>query len=43
MDDFTLADKGYNGLGLLTPIKRKAGVRMRAVVKGNIRRIDRLR
>ena len=43
LDESTLADKGYIGLGLLTPTKRKAGARMRARVKENNRRINRLR
>lgn len=33
LDESTLADQGYIGLGLLTPIKRKPGVRMRAVAR----------
>ena len=43
LDESTLADKGYIGLGLLTLTQRKAGVRLRAVVKENNRRINRLR
>ena len=43
LDESILADKGYIGLGLLTPTKRKAGVRIRAVVKENNRRVKRLR
>ncbi|MFJ3031271.1 transposase family protein [Rothia terrae] len=43
LDESTLADKGYIGLGLFTPTKRKAGARMRARVKENNRRINRLR
>lgn len=43
LDESTLADKGYVGLGLLTPTQRKAGVRMRAGVKENNRRVKRLR
>ena len=43
LGDSTLADKGYIGLGLLTPTKRHPGVRMRAVVRQNNRRINRLR
>ena len=43
LDESTLADKGYLGLGLLTPTKRKAGVKMRAAIKKNNRRINRLR
>lgn len=43
LDESTLADKGYIGLGLLTPTKRKVGVRMRTAVKENNRQINRLR
>ena len=43
LDESTLADQGYIGLGLLAPTKRKPGVRMRAAVKENKRRINRLR
>ena len=43
LDESTLADKGYIGLGLLTPTKRKPGVRMRAEVRENNRQINRLR
>ena len=43
LNESTLADKGYIGLGLLTPAKRKAGMKMRATVKKNNRRINRLR
>ena len=43
LNETTLADKGYIGLGLLTPSKRKAGVKMRAAVKENNRRVNRLR
>ena len=43
LDESTLADQGYIGLGLLTPIKRKASVRMRAAVRQNNRQITRLR
>lgn len=43
LGESTLADKGYIGLGLLTPTKRHPGVRMRAVVRQNNRRINRLR
>ena len=39
----TLADKGYIGLGLLTPAKRRTGVRIRVAVRQNIRRVNRLR
>lgn len=34
LNESTLADKGYIGLGLLTSTKRKPGVRMRAAVSG---------
>ena len=34
---------GYTGLGLLTPTKRRAGARMRAVVRQNNRRANRSR
>ena len=43
LGESTLADKGYIGLGLLTPTQRKPGVRMRAVVRQNNRRINRMR
>ena len=43
LGETTLADKGYIGLGLLTPFKRKPGVRMRAAVRENNRRVNRLR
>lgn len=43
LDESTLADKGCIGLGLLTPFKRKPGVRMRAAVTENNRQINRLR
>lgn len=43
MDQITLADKGYVGLGLLTPTKRKPGVKMPVAVKENNRQINRLR
>lgn len=43
LDESTLADQGYIGFGLLTPIKRKASVRMRAAVRQNNRQITRLR
>ena len=43
LDESTLADQGYIGLGLLTPAKRKVGARMRAVARENKRRINRLR
>ena len=37
LDESALADQGYIGLGLLTPVKRKADVRMRATVRENNR------
>ena len=37
LDESTLADKGYIGLGLLTPVKHRSGVRMRAAMKKNNR------
>lgn len=43
LDESTLADKGHIGLGPLTPIKRKAGVRIRVAVKENNRQFNRLR
>ena len=43
LDESTLADKGYIGLGLLTPTQRTPGVKMRAAVKENNHRINRLR
>lgn len=43
LNETTLADKGYIGLGLLTPVKRKAGVKMPVAVKENNRQINRLR
>ena len=43
LDESTLADQSYIGLGLLTPAKRKPGVRIRAAMKENKRRINRLR
>ena len=43
LDESALADQGYIGFGLLTPIKRKAGVRMRAALKKSNRQINRLR
>ena len=42
LDGSTLADKGYIGLGVLVPAKRKPGVRMRAAVRQNNRRVNRL-
>ena len=38
-----MADKGYVGLGLLTPTKRKPGLKMPKVVKDNNRVINKLR
>jgi hypothetical protein len=38
LDETTLADKGYVGLGLLTPAKRKSGVKMLTAVQ-NINRV----
>ena len=43
LDESTLADQGYIGLGLLAPTKCKAGVKMRSVVKKNNHQINRLR
>lgn len=43
LGETTLVDKGYVGLGLLTPIKREPGLRMPKVVKDNSRVIDKLR
>ena len=43
LDDTTLADKGYVGLGLLTPVKRRSGVKMPKAVKDNNRVINGLR
>lgn len=43
LNESTLADKGYIGLGLLTPSKRKPGVKMRTALKKNNRQINRLR
>ncbi|QOW64810.1 transposase family protein [Rothia terrae] len=43
LDETTLADKGYVGLGLLTPAKRKAGVKTPRDVKDNNRVINKLR
>ena len=43
LDSSTLADKGYVGLGLATPTKRKPGQRLSAEVKKNNRIINRLR
>lgn len=43
LDETTLADKGYVGLGLLTPAKRKSGVKTPRDVKDNNRVINKLR
>lgn len=43
LGETTLADKGYVGLGLLTPTKRKPGLKMPKVVKDNNRVINKLR
>ena len=43
LDSSTLADKDYVGLGLLTPTKRRPGIKMPAAHRGNNRRIHRLR
>ncbi|WP_228008253.1 transposase family protein [Rothia terrae] len=43
LDKTTLADKGYVGLGLLTPVKHKPGVKMSKAVKENNRVINKLR
>lgn len=43
LDSSTLADKGYVGLGLLTPVKRRPGITMSAAHRGNNRMINRLR
>lgn len=43
LDDTTVADKGYVGLGLLTPVKRRSGVKMPKAVKDNNRVINGLR
>ncbi|QNV37690.1 transposase family protein [Rothia terrae] len=43
LDSSTLADKGYVGLGLATPVKRKPGQRFNAEVKRNNRLLNRLR
>ena len=43
LDETTLADKGYVGLGLLTPAKRKSGVKTPRDVKDNSRVINELR
>lgn len=39
----TLADKGYVGLGLVTPTKRKPGVKLGREQKRNNRVLNRLR
>ncbi len=43
LDGTTLADKGYVGLGLLTPTKRKPGVKTPQAAKENNRVINKLR
>lgn len=43
LNETALADKGYVGLGLLTPIKRKPGVKVPQGLKDNNRTINRLR
>ncbi|MGH1978755.1 transposase family protein [Rothia sp. L_38] len=43
MDETTLADKDYIGLGLLTPTERKHGVKTSKAVKDNNRVINRVR
>lgn len=43
LNETTLADKGYVGLGLLTPIKCKPGVKVPQGLKDNNRTINRLR
>ena len=43
MDESILTDKGYIGLGLLTPTKGKPGVRIRATVRKYNWQINRLR
>ncbi|MDO4252913.1 MAG: transposase family protein [Rothia sp. (in: high G+C Gram-positive bacteria)] len=43
LDSSTLADKGYVGLGLATPTRRKPSQRLSAQVKKNNRMINRLR
>ncbi|WP_370592555.1 transposase family protein [Rothia sp. ZJ1223] len=43
LDETTLADKGYVGLGLLVPTKRKPGVKTSKAVKDNNRVINRVR
>lgn len=43
LGESALGDKDYIGLGLLNPTKRQPGVRMRAMVRQNNRRINRLR
>lgn len=42
LNETTLADKGYVGLGLLRPIRRKPGVKVPQGVKDNNRIINRL-
>lgn len=43
LSEFMLVDKGYVGLGLLTPAKRKPGMKMVKAVKDNNRVINCLR
>lgn len=43
LDSSTLADKGYVGLGLATPMRRKPGQRLSREQKKNNRVINRLR
>lgn len=43
LNETTLVDKGYVGLGLLRPIRRKPGVKVPEGVKDNNRIINRLR
>ncbi|WP_369127737.1 transposase family protein [Rothia nasisuis] len=43
LDSSTLADKGYVGLGLATPTKRKPGVKLTKEQKRNNRMFNRLR
>ncbi|WP_237204465.1 transposase family protein, partial [Rothia nasimurium] len=43
LDSSTLADKGYVGLGLATPAKRKPGVKLTKEQKRNNRVLNRLR
>lgn len=43
LNESTRADKGYVSLGLLTPTKRRPGIKMPAALRGNNRVIIRLR